>query len=186
MIHVRGGKKRLKAKLYSHRISYLFCAKHKLEQLWNSLACPRKLKYDPTLRLYASITRRAPEALFVQLSFNKGVTLKNQFSASQAAFFYFYFSPPEDFFFIEFRERGREREKHLHKREASIGWLPYVPRLGVSLGGHRHPCPEDWTHSLGMCSDLESNPLPFGDGTTLQPTEPLWPGLQAAFCFLTK
>ena len=58
------------------------------------------------------------------------------------------------------REEGRER---------NIDWLPPVR-------AHTRDC----THNPDMCSDQELNPQPFGFGTTLQPTEPHWPGQKYA------
>ena len=37
------------------------------------------------------------------------------------------------------------------------------------------------TCNLGMCPDQELNLQPFGYKTTLQPTEPHWPGLNLFF-----
>ena len=54
----------------------------------------------------------------------------------------------------EVREREREREKHLC--EINIGQLPPIRALTA-----------DYTHSLGMCPDLESNPWPFGLGNDI-------------------
>ena len=74
------------------------------------------------------------------------------------------------FFFIALRER-MEREKQWCEKEASIGCLLYVPRLGIA-----HAQTGDQTRNLGMYPDWELNLKPFGYRTVFQPTEPHWPG----------
>ena len=64
---------------------------------------------------------------------------------------FFFYPHLGTFFPLIFSERAREREKRGRRREASICYLPYTPRLGPSL-------------------------QPFGYMATLQPTEPRRPG----------
>ena len=68
------------------------------------------------------------------------------------------------------RERGRERQKQWCERKALIACLPYAPQLG----NHMRSQPT-------MCPDWELNLQPFSYRTTLQPTEPHWPGLSLYF-----
>ena len=45
------------------------------------------------------------------------------------------------------RKEGREKEKHLCEKHQSVAF---------------RMCPRNPTYILGMCSDWESNPQPFG------------------------
>ena len=68
-----------------------------------------------------------------------------------------FWNPHWRHFFIAFRERGREKEKHQCKREASTSFLPYMPRpgiIGTWVG--------DWTCSPSMYPTWKSNLQPFG------------------------
>ena len=71
-----------------------------------------------------------------------------------AEFYFIFSSSPEDFFFIAFRERGRERERDQCEREALIGCLPHGPGLGIE------------PTTLQLRDELK------------QPTEPHRPGLK--------
>ena len=62
------------------------------------------------------------------------------------AWLFFFKSLPKGMLLILQREEGRERE-----RERNIDLLPLV-----------YTPTRDWTHSLGMCPDQESNPWPSG------------------------
>ena len=84
----------------------------------------------------------------------------------------FFYPHPRTFFFIAFRERGREGEKHQLVGETLIGCFLYVPGLGISS-----PWIGDQTCSLGMCFDQESA-QPLSSGMRVQPREPHWPGEQ--------
>ena len=67
--------------------------------------------------------------------------------------------------FIAFKERGREREREKHQceSEASIGYLPFMPGLGLNSQPRYIPCP-------GI------EPSPFQLCMMLQPAKPHWPG----------
>ena len=71
-------------------------------------------------------------------------------------------------FFIAFGERGREREREREKHRL------VAPRMcpGHSCGLWIEPA-----SALGMFPDRKPNRQLFSYGTTLQPTEPHWPGL---------
>ena len=59
---------------------------------------------------------------------------------SQGRFYYSYI----------FREKGREREKHRCETETSIGWLLYVPHLGLNLQP-RHVPWQNQTSKVLLC-----------------------------------
>ena len=62
------------------------------------------------------------------------------------------------------RERNREKERHRYERKTLIGYLPYAPRLGIRLA----------TLVRALTRNRTPNLLVYK--STLQPTEPHWPG----------
>ena len=70
------------------------------------------------------------------------------------------------FFFIAFRESGREREKHQRERETLIGCLLHLPGLGdrARTGGSSTPRPgiESATQVCALTGNRTCNPLVTG------------------------
>ena len=81
---------------------------------------------------------------------------------------FFFLSSLENFFFPLLLEREKGRE-----REVSDAFL------SVYVHTRNRIC------NVGTFPDRELNPQPFGYGTTLQPTEPHWPG-QAVILSVVK
>ena len=79
-------------------------------------------------------------------------------------FFFFLEILSQGHFFIAFREREKDREKHQCERETSIGCLSYTPQQGIE------PQPR-------YVPRLESNPQPFSLREDTPPAEPHRPGL---------
>ena len=73
---------------------------------------------------------------------------------------------------IDFRERGRQRERERNIDVRNIDWLPLVCAPT-----------RDRAHNLGMCPDQESNPKPSGGQRTLPAPEPHLPGQRPDFFF---
>ena len=95
-------------------------------------------------------------------------------------FFLFFYPHLRTFFSLLLeRKEGRERnidakEKHwLAASHSHLGCLPFPPGQGMV-----HTWTRVWIHNPSMSPDLELNLQPFGYGSTLQPTEPHWLGLQ--------
>ena len=71
-------------------------------------------------------------------------------------FILFFYPHPRTFFSLLLeREKGREGEEERLIGERNINWLPPVHTW-------TGPGIRDQTHNLGMCSDQELNPQPFG------------------------
>ena len=93
-----------------------------------------------------------------------------------SVFYLFIFSPsPEDIFFIDFRERergrggGREGER---EKQTNIDWLPSRARPNLQCTPGPGSKPATWVCAL---NGNQTDDLLFY-GTTLQPTDPHWPG----------
>ena len=81
---------------------------------------------------------------------------------------FLFLSSSKDIFSLAFRERGSEGETHQYKR--NIDWLPLI-----------HTLTRNGVCNLGYVPWPGIEPTTFGYRTTLQATEPHWPGYEFLF-----
>lgn len=92
------------------------------------------------------------------------------------SFIWIFLSLTREHFFIPFREsrreKRREREKYPFKREAPIGRLLYVPKLGV--GGCPGILPSNWGSYESCLDEIKPTPMYLDQNWTCNPVVTGW------------